>query len=188
MPDDSIRVGESFDLIVIGAGPAGSTAARRAAICGLKTLIIDKSVFPREKPCGGGLSAKAIEEFEFIRLCERQKRVIHIAKLISPNGLVHEVTCPEPLYIFSRNDFDGSILEMAGVNGAIHVPERVKRLDRMNGGWAVHTESAHYEIDVIVGADGAKSMVRRRVTRPFSSGQLTMTAGWYLEGAALSPC
>lgn len=48
-----------FDLVVVGAGPAGSTAARIAAGMGLKVLILEKEKFPRYKPCGGALSERA---------------------------------------------------------------------------------------------------------------------------------
>lgn len=47
------------DLIVVGAGPAGSAAARTAAEQGLDTLILEKETFPRYKPCGGALSSRA---------------------------------------------------------------------------------------------------------------------------------
>lgn len=53
---------ERFDAIVVGAGPAGSTAAYRLAREGTRVLILDKTRFPREKPCGGGLSVRAMRE------------------------------------------------------------------------------------------------------------------------------
>jgi geranylgeranyl reductase family protein len=56
---------EMYDLIVVGAGPSGSTAARMASKLGLNVLIIDKDRFPRYKPCGGGLSERAISYLDF---------------------------------------------------------------------------------------------------------------------------
>jgi geranylgeranyl reductase family protein len=53
-------VSESFDVIVVGAGPAGSSCARRAAELGLSVTVLEKSTFPRFKPCGAGLTAKAL--------------------------------------------------------------------------------------------------------------------------------
>ena len=49
-----------FDVIIIGAGPAGTAAAYRLAEAGLRTLIIDRTGFPRQKPCAGGLTLKAL--------------------------------------------------------------------------------------------------------------------------------
>ena len=54
-----------FDLIVVGAGPAGSMAAYTAATAGLRVLLLDKSNFPRMKPCGGGLTIKALNLLPF---------------------------------------------------------------------------------------------------------------------------
>jgi flavin-dependent dehydrogenase len=54
-----------YDVIIIGAGPAGSTAARFCAKEGLKTLLIDKERFPRYKPCGGFISPRVLRQFDF---------------------------------------------------------------------------------------------------------------------------
>ena len=51
-----------YDAIVVGAGPAGSTAAIRLAGAGARVLLADKARFPRDKPCGGGLTMRAVRE------------------------------------------------------------------------------------------------------------------------------
>ena len=51
---------EALDVIVVGAGPAGSSCARRAAERGLSVTVLEKCTFPRFKPCGGGLTEKAL--------------------------------------------------------------------------------------------------------------------------------
>jgi flavin-dependent dehydrogenase len=56
---------EQFDAIVIGAGPAGSTTAYRLAREGVRVLLVDKARFPRDKPCGGAISARAMRELPF---------------------------------------------------------------------------------------------------------------------------
>ena len=53
---------ERFDVIVVGAGPAGSTAAYRLAEGGAKVLLLDRQRFPRDKPCGGGLTYRAVRQ------------------------------------------------------------------------------------------------------------------------------
>lgn len=63
-----------YDLIIAGAGPAGSSAAREAGKMGLDVLLIDKDRFPRYKPCGGGLSERALSYLDFSlpeNICER---------------------------------------------------------------------------------------------------------------------
>jgi geranylgeranyl reductase family protein len=56
---------ERFDVAVIGAGPAGSTTAYRLAKAGASVLLLDKAKFPRDKPCGGGLTLRAVKELPF---------------------------------------------------------------------------------------------------------------------------
>ncbi len=51
---------ERFDLIVVGAGPAGSSCAERAARLGLRVAVFEKETFPRSKPCAGGLTSRAL--------------------------------------------------------------------------------------------------------------------------------
>ncbi len=54
-----------FDVLVVGAGPAGSTAAYRLASEGASVLLADKATFPRDKPCGGGLTMRAVRQLPF---------------------------------------------------------------------------------------------------------------------------
>ncbi|MBE9540978.1 MAG: FAD-dependent oxidoreductase, partial [Proteobacteria bacterium] len=54
-----------YDLIIIGGGPSGSAAGRIAGKKGLKTLLIEKEIFPRYKPCGGALSEHAMSYLDF---------------------------------------------------------------------------------------------------------------------------
>ena len=53
---------ERFDAIVVGAGPAGSTVALRLARAGASVLLLDRERFPRDKPCGGGLTERAVKQ------------------------------------------------------------------------------------------------------------------------------
>lgn len=55
-----------YDVVVIGAGPAGSTAAKSLAEKGITVLLLDRSIFPRDKPCGGGLPTRVLKRFPYI--------------------------------------------------------------------------------------------------------------------------
>jgi geranylgeranyl reductase family protein len=54
-----------FDVAIVGAGPAGSTTAYRLSRAGARVLLLDKARFPRDKPCGGGLTLRAVNELPF---------------------------------------------------------------------------------------------------------------------------
>src|SRR5437763_14925258 len=56
---------EPFDVAIVGAGPAGSTAAYRLATAGARVLLVDKATFPRDKPCGGGVTGRAARLLPF---------------------------------------------------------------------------------------------------------------------------
>ncbi len=53
---------ERFDVVVVGAGPAGSTAAHNLARAGARVALLERATFPRDKPCGGGLTGRALRE------------------------------------------------------------------------------------------------------------------------------
>jgi geranylgeranyl reductase family protein len=61
----SLGLVERIDVAVVGAGPAGSTTAYRLARAGARVLLVDKARFPRDKPCGGGLTFRAVGELPF---------------------------------------------------------------------------------------------------------------------------
>src|SRR5438067_7180481 len=69
LPDRSAALGsialQRFDVLVVGAGPAGATAAYRLATGAASVLLVDKARFPRDKPCGGGLTARAVKQLPF---------------------------------------------------------------------------------------------------------------------------
>jgi geranylgeranyl reductase family protein len=54
-----------FDVLIVGAGPAGSTAAYRLSREGASVLLVDRATFPRDKPCGGGLTMRAVRQLPF---------------------------------------------------------------------------------------------------------------------------
>ena len=73
---------EAFDVAIVGAGPAGSTAALKLGQAGLRVVLIDKArSFPREKPCGGGITARALTRLPFTRDLLKEVSVNALTKM-----------------------------------------------------------------------------------------------------------
>ena len=73
-----------YDVIVVGAGPAGSTTARECAARGLSVILLDRAEFPRDKPCGGAVTVRALEllPFDIIPVVERAISSVHFTNSV----------------------------------------------------------------------------------------------------------
>jgi len=74
---------KAYDVVIVGAGPSGSTLARLLAREGFLTLLLEKEKFPRGKPCGGLVSVRALRELDF-KMDEVTKVVYTEAKIFRP--------------------------------------------------------------------------------------------------------
>jgi geranylgeranyl reductase family protein len=155
-----------YDVIIAGGGPAGSMTAYHLAKAGLRVAVMDAKKFPREKPCGGGLQARARRHIPF--------DVSHVLR-----GAFEQVqltfdlkdsctrTYPEPLvYCVLRSEFDNYLIEQAGRAGAVvRSGVRVLGFSRGNGLVSAHTEQGEVTGYCLVGADGANSTVSRALNQ-----------------------
>jgi len=158
-----------YDAIVVGAGPAGSSAARRCAQLGLSTLLIDRAVFPRDKQCGGGLSEQAISYLDFELPREIIERDIYGSRVHFGDSCI-EVRKPYRIAVtVSRTDFDFFLLRKAGEMGVnILEGKRVSALNLGNGYVEVIVDKDKYPGRVVIGADGFNSVIARYVRRKHS--------------------
>jgi geranylgeranyl reductase family protein len=179
------RLTDIFDVAIVGAGPAGSIAAFELARGGATVALIDDS-HPREKPCGGGLTARAlalvgssvaalsggvpIEAAGFAH-GRRHARV----QLADEAGLLR-------LAVASRRSFDSRLVEIARAAGATLLPIRTVDVHRHDAEWRLTTRGAPVTARFLIGADGPGSLVRRRLTLPFQRRDLSIAAGYYVHG------
>ncbi len=115
----------SVDVVVVGAGPAGSAAAITAARAGLDVLVLDKATFPRDKICGDGLTTGALRHLEHLGLERRDVASWMTAQdcwIRSPSGRTTRFSLPEGrgkyVAIATRLDLDSALVELARKAGA----------------------------------------------------------------------
>lgn len=155
----------SFDLIVVGAGPAGSTTAREAAAAGASVLLLDRAEFPRDKPCGGGVNVRAAKllPFDLAPVVERTVSGLSVSFNL---GRDFRRRSSEPLcYMTQRSRLDAYLVEQATSAGAcLRDGETVRSVeigDACARDVTVRTRGAKYTGRALVGADGANGIVAR---------------------------
>lgn len=161
-------MGQIYDVIVAGGGPAGSAAARTAAMRGLDVLILEKSPFPRYKPCGGALSLKALSMLDCLLPPGIQERKItgarvHYRDLVAERHKGYEIAC-----LINRSAFDQHLLEKALLSGARAMTEKV--LDFRDSGElvSVQTKEGIYKSRFLVVASGCQDALKKKIAGPES--------------------
>ena len=172
----------SFDAVVVGAGPAGSMAARELARAGTRVALVDGS-HPREKPCGGGVTGRALD---LVGADTPGRRIDTVT--FAAGGRTATVPLPDGdcLRVYPREPFDAALLAQAVASGAEFIAARVTALSREATGWILDTPAGQVCAPWLLGADGASGIVRKQVFRPFGRAQLSVAAGSYVDGVETS--
>jgi geranylgeranyl reductase family protein len=156
-----------YDVIVVGGGPAGSSAGRFCAQAGLKTLLIEKERLPRYKVCGGCLSVKASRLLGF-DLRPVIENTITGAKITYPTEDPLLLESSEPIgFMVMRDRFDHLLLEKAKEQGT-EVLEGEKVVGVRETESALEVELGKGErlrCEYLIGADGSGSVVSRAFSR-----------------------
>jgi geranylgeranyl reductase family protein len=152
-----------YDLIIAGAGPAGATAARAAALQGLDTLILEKQTFPRYKPCGGALSSKAAAMLGFSlpgSICERAitGARVHFKDRVLEKHKGYKLTT-----LIDRSRFDALLLQKAEEAGAEKETQKVMDYSEKDGFVSVKTNEGTYQSRFLVIASGCQDKLRSRI-------------------------
>ena len=157
---------EHWDVVVVGGGPAGAAcaAAARRADPFARVLVLDRAGFPRDKVCGDGIAPEALDVLAGLGVDPAALTTgflpVPRLRLRSPGGTTVERSPRRPAFVVPREVFDGRLLQAALSGGAHFRRHAVRRL-------VAHP--THVAVDdvctagVVVGADGAESVVRRAV-------------------------
>ncbi|MEM9100338.1 MAG: geranylgeranyl diphosphate reductase [Pseudomonadota bacterium] len=159
---------DSFDVVIVGGGPCGATAAEDLAKQGYAVALIDKA--GRIKPCGGAIPPRAIDMFEIdeAQLVAKIQR----ARMISPKGKRVDIPI-EGGYVgmVDREHFDEYLRDRAAQHGATRLTGTFNRIERDDQGVIVHYRpkagghdggTARLRTKFVIGADGARSNVARQ--------------------------
>jgi geranylgeranyl reductase family protein len=153
---------ERFDAIVVGAGPAGSTAAYLLAEGGAKVLLLDRQRFPRDKPCGGGLTYRAVRQLPVSvdpvveDVVDRFELGLRYRKRFERGG-------QGPLVLMTqRKRLDAHLAEEAVAAGAdFRDGLRVTALEQEDDAAIVRFDGAAARAPVVIGADGVNGVTAR---------------------------
>lgn len=151
-----------YDAIVAGAGPAGSTAAREIAARGGSVLLLDRARFPRDKPCGGGVTPRAAKllSFDLAPVVERSVDGVYFSLKLRP-GFTRR-SASTLTYLTQRRRLDAFLAEQAEHAGAVfHDGDGVVGLEVSERGVTVRSRAGGYRGRMLIGADGANGIVAR---------------------------
>ncbi|SHF24331.1 geranylgeranyl reductase family [Desulfacinum infernum DSM 9756] len=165
-----------LDCIIVGAGPAGASAARRAAQKGLRTLVLEKEIFPRPKPCGGALSVQGLSHLDFPLPPHLIERTISGVRAVH-GRLEIRVESPQPICVLVRRSaFDQLLLEKALEAGAeCRQGERVLACRESGSLVTVQTDKGSYQARYAILAHGASG---RPPAAALTDGRRKATTHW----------
>ena len=156
-----------YDVIIVGAGPAGSACARACAQQGLKTLLLDKDLLPRSKPCGGAVSGYALSLLDFPLPEDLIENECFGARVHYDGRIIEAQRQYRIAVIVSRDRFDAFLANKAVECNAQFLPgERVVGVHEARDGVTVDSEKTSYQTRFLVGADGVHSGVARAIRQP----------------------
>src|SRR5262245_10393068 len=168
------------EVLVVGAGPAGATAARALALAGMRVRLLDRAAFPRNKPCGGGISLRVVKRFPYLEraLPKISTHLISRLYLEGPDGGATVIESDGPTALMIRRvEFDALLVSLA-VDAGVEVvtadivqareePDRVVLTGR---------DGRQFTAPIVIAADGVHSIVGRR---------LGLNPGWPATAIAL---
>ena len=165
--------GTTVDVLVVGAGPAGATAALVLARAGVDVALLDRAPLPRDKTCGGGVVARALEALPHGVAIPVERRLGKVESRFVAAGLAVTVERETPLvHMAMRAPLDLVLAEAAGAAGAaLRTPCAIERVGLAADHVAVETNRGSLRARFLVAADGATGPTARASgwTQPLAS-------------------
>jgi geranylgeranyl reductase family protein len=168
------------EVLVVGAGPAGATAARTLALAGVRVRLLDRSMFPRNKPCGGGISLRVVKRFPYLdgALSRISTHLLSRLRLEGPDGDATVIESDGPAALMIRRlEFDALLVSLA-VDAGVEIATADIVQAHEEGDRVVLTgrDGRQFAAPIVIAADGVHSIVGRR---------LGLNPGWPATAIAL---
>lgn len=171
--------GEKFEVLIVGAGPAGSFAAEHLARAGVRVALFDGRPADEPKACGGGVTSKALKAWP--QLLEAVGRTIDEVEMYSPAGKRLRLKLDEPFAIYSRTAFDSYLRERAQEAGARVFNERVsfQLRESEDYDWLLRSrKGGMWSAPLLVAADGANSGIAKKLAGPLPPAEMEVAFGY----------
>jgi flavin-dependent dehydrogenase len=166
------------DIAIVGGGPAGALCGERLASAGFHVTIFDERL-AWEKPCGGGLTHKAIETYPFLLDSSHPKKIVRTAELISSRGHRARFEMSHPIVIYARKVLNGMLLDRAVAAGCSAICSRVTSVNTHGAQVRLVAGGEERTADFVVLAAGARNQLLPETT-PLGSQDLEMTLGYFV--------
>ncbi len=166
------------EIAIVGGGPSGSMCGEQLARSGHQVLILDEHL-AWEKPCGGGLTHKALEAYPFLRENAHPKKVVRDVELISSDGQRVMIEMSHPIVVYSRAVLNGLLLDRAAQSGCRVLQSHVNTVDTDSSRPRYCAGGKWHSADFLVLAAGARNSLFPE-TRPFQPAELEMTQGYFI--------
>jgi len=137
-----------------------------------------------EKPCGGGVTNKALAEYPFLAEAVVERNWINTCELVSPAGRRISLQLDHAIAIFSRRILNNLLRDRAQAAGATVIHQRVTAISGEPSSWQLSTREGPQFADYLIFAAGARNPFRAQFTQPWAPGDLMTAIGYYIPGSS----
>ncbi len=172
---------EIREVIIVGGGPAGAVCGERLARAGISVTLFDDHL-AWEKPCGGGLTRKALRAYPFLLEGPSPKKIVREIEMVAGSGVRARLSLEEPIVVYSRLVLNDLLLKRAEGAGCRIVCARVTALDSDATRPRVTANEQEYEADFVVLASGARNRLLpdKRRPVPLEACDFEQTVGYFV--------
>ena len=166
---------DKYDVIIVGGGPAGSSCAWHLNRNGMKTAIIDKSTFPRNKVCAGWITPEVVESLhidlgDYAKHNVLQPITSFVTGIIGGNSTKSTYASPVS-YGIRRCEFDDYLLQRSGATTILG--EKIQSMEKHNDGWCIN---GRYSAPLLIGAGGHFCPVARQLGAKLGQSEAVIAA------------